>query len=133
MYDRRRMKAFTKGGRWLRLHGRTRCPFHRIAHPEIILLRSDGSQSLLHALLNRLVSIDRRFGIGNRLETGLHFQVEREGSVMRRVRRIGFKIQTTASGFIGTGTLDDRPGLAEFTGEFENTIDLVAAGEGTAV
>src|SRR5271157_87868 len=88
---------------------------------------------LFDALLNRLVSGDRRFAICDGLEPRLHFQVEREGSVVRGMQRIGFEVETAASGFIGTGALDDRPGLSEFAGELENAVDLVAAGEGAAV
>jgi hypothetical protein len=56
------------------------------------------------------------FGMGDGFEAGFYFAVERERSVMRGVRRIGFEIETPARGFIGTDAFDDRPGLGEFAG-----------------
>src|SRR6202790_4009935 len=93
----------------------------------------DRGQSLFDALLKRLVSVDRSFGVGDGFEAGFHFKVEREGSVARRVRGIGFEVEMATSGFLGTGALDDRPGLSEFASELENAVDLVAAGKGAAV
>jgi hypothetical protein len=52
---------------------------------------------------------------------------------VRGVRGIGFEVETAASGFLGTGALDDRPGLSEFASELQNAVDLVAAGKGAAV
>ena len=92
-----------------------------------------AAERLLNALLERLVRRDCGFGISDRFEAGFHFEVERERSVVRGVRGIGFEVETAASGFLGTGALDDRPGLSEFAGELENAVDLVAAGEGAAV
>ena len=92
-----------------------------------------GDERLLDAMLQRLVSGDRRFGIRDRFEAGFHFEVERERPVVRGMRGVGFEIETAAGGFIGTGALDDRPGLSEFAGELENPVDLIAAGEGAAV
>ena len=53
--------------------------------PLNLLCRSDSRQSLFDALFERLVSVDRRFGMGNVFEAGFHFKVEREGSVVRGV------------------------------------------------
>src|SRR5260370_41141255 len=89
----------------------------------------DRGQSLFDALLKRLVRVDRSFVVGDGFEAGFHFKVEREGSVVRRLRGIGFEVEMEASGFLGTGALDDRPGLSEFASELENAVDLVAAGE----
>src|SRR5260370_39407243 len=95
--------------------------------------RIDRGQSLSDALRKRLVSVDRSFGVGDGFEAGLPFQVERDSWVVRGVRGIGFEAETAASGFLGTGALDDRPGLSEFASELENAVDLVAAGKGAAV
>ena len=94
---------------------------------------SQCGESLLDALLKRLVGGDRRFGICNRFEAGFHFEIERERPVVRGMRGVGFEVETPAGGFIGTGALDDRPGLSVFAGELENPVDLIAAGEGAAV
>src|ERR1700675_279449 len=101
--------------------------------PSNLSCGSDGGQRLLNALLERLVRRDCGFGISDRFEAGLHFEVERESPVVRGVRGVWFEVETTASGFLGTGALDNRRGLSEFVGEFENAVDLVAAGEGAAI
>ena len=88
---------------------------------------------LLDAEIERLISIDERFCVGDGFEAGLYLEVEREGSIVRRMRSVGLKIETAASGFIGTDALDDRPRLSQFAGELENAINLVAAGESTTV
>ena len=95
--------------------------------------RSYCGERLLDALRKRLVGRDSRLGISDRFEVGLNFEVEREGSIVRGMRGVGFQVETPASGFIGTGALDDRPGLSEFAGEFENAVDLVASRESAAV
>src|SRR3984893_27497 len=94
---------------------------------------ADRGQSMFEALLKRLVSVDRSFGVGDGCEAGFQCTVEREGSVVRRVRGIGFEVEMAASGLVGTGALDDRPGLSEFASELENAVDLVAPGKGAAV
>src|SRR5208282_5882343 len=71
--------------------------------------------------------------VGDRFEAGLHFEVKREGSVVRGVRRVGREVKPAASGFIGTSTLDDDAGLAELPANVENPINLISAGERTAV
>src|SRR6267378_651844 len=101
--------------------------------PSNLLCGSDGGQSLFDAPLKRLVSVDRSSGVGDGFEAGFQFKVERERPVVRGVRGIGFEVKTAASGFLGTNALDYCPGLSELAGEFENAVDLVAAGEGAAV
>src|ERR1017187_2035379 len=94
---------------------------------------SHSGQSLLDAPLKRLVGIDRDLRISDGFEARLHLQVERERPILRWVRGVRFKIQAPPSGFIGTGALDDRPGLSEFACECQNAVDLIAVGKGTAV
>src|SRR5208282_1293658 len=97
------------------------------------LSRSHGGQSLLNALFEQLVCVDLCLGISDGFEAASHLEVERESSVVRRVRGVGLEVETPASGFIGTGTLDDCPGLSEFAGEFQNAVDLIATRESAAV
>src|ERR1039458_8249453 len=94
---------------------------------------SHSGQSLLDAPLKRLVGIDRDLRISDGFEARLHLQVERERPILRWVRGVRFKIQAPPSGFIGTGALDDRPGLSEFACECQNAVDLIATGKGAAV
>src|ERR1700675_1302764 len=100
--------------------GRGRPSLHRIS------CSSDGGQRLLNALLERLVRRDCGFRKSDGFKAGFHFKVECEGSVVRGVRGISH-VETLASGPVGTGALDNRPGLSEFAGEFENAANLVAA------
>src|SRR5260370_42250377 len=65
----------------------------------------DRGPSLFDALLKWLVRVDRSFVVGVGFEAGLHFKVEREGSVVRRVRGIGVGAELAASGFFGTGAI----------------------------
>ena len=73
-------------------------------------------------MIHRLVGGNRRFGISDGLETGFHFEVEREIPVVRGVRGVGLQIETAASGFIRTGALDDPPGLSKFVSESDDAI-----------
>src|SRR5260370_24455131 len=95
--------------------------------------RNHGVERLLDALLKRLVSGDRHFGISDRFEASFHFEVERKSPVVRGMRGVGFEVETPPCGFIGTDALDDRPGLNAFASELKNAVDLVAAGEGASV
>jgi len=94
---------------------------------------AQGSAGLLDAPLNRPVSINNRFRVGDRFESSFHFQVEREGSVMRWVREIARNVETPARRLIGTSALDDPAGLSEIAGKLENTIDLISAGERASI
>src|ERR1035438_4343011 len=92
-----------------------------------------GNQSLLQTLPQRLVRVDRRFGISDRFEAGFHFKVERERSVVRQVRGIAFHVETPARRFLGTGALDDRARLTKFTAESENALNLITVRERASV
>jgi len=87
----------------------------------------------MEAFLGRFVGRNCCFRIGDGFEVGFHFEVERKRAVVRRVRRVGFEVETTPSGFIGTKALDDHPRLSGIAGELENTVDLVTTGEGATV
>src|SRR5258706_14295321 len=87
-----------------------------------------GGERLLDAPLQRLIRGDCGFGISDRFEAGFHFEVKCERAVECGMRGIGFELKTPAGGFLGTGALDDRPGLCPFTAEVESAGDLVAGG-----
>src|ERR1035438_3104829 len=93
----------------------------------------DIFERLLDALRERLVRTDRRFRIGNRFEACSNFQVERERSVSRRMRKIALKIETPTSRIIGTDRLDDRPRLIDLSRKVENAVNLVTTGESSSV
>src|SRR5208283_4277742 len=82
------------------------------------LSRSHGGQSLLNALFEQLVCVDLCLGISDGFEAASHLEVERESSVVRRVRGVGLEVETPAS---------------EFAGEFQNVVDLIATRESAAV
>jgi hypothetical protein len=53
----------------------------------------DTFERLLDAVGERFISTDRRLRIGNRLEASFNFQVERERSVSRRMRKIALNVE----------------------------------------
>src|SRR5260370_40046459 len=71
----RRASSPAQGGRG----GRDRTP----VAPSNYSSPSHGGQRFLDALRKRLVGRDYCFRIRNRLETGFHFEVERERSIAR--------------------------------------------------
>src|SRR4030088_3587703 len=69
-----------------------------LARSPQLVASAHGGECLPDALFKRLVRVHRHFGIANGFEAGFHFEVEREGSVVRRVRGIRFEVETAASG-----------------------------------
>src|ERR1700678_390873 len=94
---------------------------------------TQGAKRLQEAESETLVGVDDRLCVEDRFEAGFHLEIESEGSILRRMRRVGLEIETTARGCIGADTLNDPPGLSKFACELENAVNLVAAGESTAV
>jgi len=62
-----------------------------VTHERFIV--HSGNDSLLDALFQRLFGVDRYFRIGDGLKAGFHFEIKRERSVVRGVRRVGFEVE----------------------------------------
>ncbi len=93
----------------------------------------EGIESAVDAVVERLIGVDGGSGVGDGFEAGFDFEIEGEGTVAGGVGRVGAEIETAAGGFVGTDALENPPRLAEFTGKFEDEVDLVVAGKWTAV
>jgi hypothetical protein len=96
------------------------------------LVRRDGGERLTETAVKRLIGVQRDLWIHNGLESGFHFKIECESSIVRRMQWVG-DIEALAHRFLRTSTLQNRPGLRRFAGETENTVDLVTAGKSAPI